>query len=53
MSKCPVCGHPDTDHNDAGCFHDDGGPPCFCRTSGEEIRFPEQYDRASAETEEG
>ena len=43
--KCPDCGHPDTSHNDAGCFHDDG-TPCFCRTSGEQIRFPEQYGKA-------
>lgn len=42
--KCPDCGHPDTSHNDAGCFHDDGGPPCFCRASGESIRFPEEYE---------
>jgi NTP pyrophosphatase (non-canonical NTP hydrolase) len=43
--KCPDCGHPDISHNDAGCFHDDG-KPCFCRTSGESIRFPEQYERS-------
>jgi hypothetical protein len=42
--KCPQCGHPDSSHNDAGCFHDDGAP-CFCRMSGEQIRFPEQYQR--------
>lgn len=41
--NCPSCNHPDTSHNDAGCFHDDGGPPCFCRMSGERIRLPEQY----------
>lgn len=46
--KCPNCKHPDTSHNDAGCFHDDG-QPCFCRTSGEQIRFPEQYDRPHEE----
>lgn len=43
MPTCNDCGHPDTSHNDAGCFHDDGGRPCFCRTSGESIRFPEEY----------
>ena len=44
---CKDCGHPDTSHNDAGCFHDDGGPPCFCRTSGEQIRLPEQWEPKS------
>lgn len=42
MTTCKDCGHPDTSHNDAGCFHDDGAP-CFCRASGESIRFPEEY----------
>jgi NTP pyrophosphatase (non-canonical NTP hydrolase) len=43
MPTCKDCGHPDTSHNDAGCFHADNIRPCFCRTSGESIRFPEQY----------
>lgn len=47
MPTCNDCGHPDTSHNDAGCFHDDGGRPCFCRTSGESIRLPEEYELKS------